>query len=366
MMERQIQMQKICMNLKLSEILFYNRYRFFYVMTNFLFNKSSRDANTKISEKCCRTYYCNANKCVLADPDVSSLTADKVFRQNYKLWIKGKHLTCDVMKKYIRTKKNDFQPALKKMFEWLLWELKYHPCSCEACVDLKLFLEQCKEPKVQYRCPNCLCGLDCHQSMPVSCHKQDGTCKGKQFCSFCFSYKAVCSFRKMIDYLKMEETSGQFDFINHVFQSSSFICNMCFVSNKRQKFENILSSRALLKKSLNTEDTVLKTKTRKQRANVLPDDILLQDLNWHIPRELTFLETKKHLQELIEERRSEIQKLEQSKTTIIEKFKKKLANIKEGNFQDKTFIEQMVMLVERKKREKIRVNMQAGTVSIFQ
>ena len=365
-MDRQIQVQKICMNLKLSEILFYNRNRFFHVMTKFLSNKSSRDTNTRISEKCCRTYYCNANKCVMADPEVSLLTADSVFRQNYKLWIKGKHLTCDVMKKYIRTKKNDFQPALKKMFEWLLWEFKHHPCTCTRCLDLKLFLEQGKEPKTQYRCPNCLCGLDCHKGTPVSCHREDGTCKGKQFCSFCFSYKSVCSFRKMIENLKVEETSGQFDLINHVFCSSSFICNMCFVSNKRQKFENILNSRVLLKKSLNAEDTVLKTKTRKQRANVLPDDILLQDLNWHVPRELTFLETRKHMQELIEQRRSEIKKLEHLKISIVDKLKKKLHNIKEGNFQDKTFIEQMVMLVERKKREKIKVNMQTGTVLILQ
>ena len=78
----------------------------------------------------------------MADPDVVSLTANHVFRQNYKLWIKGKHLTCDVMKKYIRTKKNDFQPALKKMFEWLLWEIKYHPCTCSNCIELKLFLKK--------------------------------------------------------------------------------------------------------------------------------------------------------------------------------------------------------------------------------
>ena len=170
----------------------------------------------------------------------------------------------------------------------------------------------------------------------------------------------------MIEYLKMEETSGQFDLINHVFRSSSFICNMCFVSNKRQKFENILESRALLRKSLNTEDTVLKSKTRKQRANVLPDDILLQDLNWHVPRDLTFLETKKYLQELINERRSDITTLEHSKSSIVENLKKKLVKIKEGNFQDKTFIEQMVMLVEKKKREKIKINMQTGSVIILQ
>ena len=359
-------MQKICMNIKLSEILFYNRNRFFYVMTKFLSNKSSRDANTKISKKCCRTYYCNANKCVVADSDVSSLTADSVFRQNYKLWIKGKHLTCDVMKKYIRTKKNDFQPALKKMFEWLLWEFKHHPCTCSKCIDLKLFLKQGKEPKIQHRCPNCLCGLECHKGMPVSCHNDDGTCKGKQFCSFCFSYKSVCSFRKMIEYLKMEESSGEYDLINHVFRSSSFICNMCFVSSKRQKFENILDSRVLLKKSLNAEDMVLKTKSRKKRANVLPDDILLQDLNWHVPRELSFLETRTHMQELIAQYNSEIRGLEDTKKTVVDKLKKKLSNIKEGNLQDKTFIEQMVMLVERKKRDKIKVNMETGTVHIIQ
>ena len=365
-MEKQLKLQKICMSLTLSEILFYNRNRFFHVMTNFLSNKSSRDLNTQISKKCCRTYYCNANKCIVADPDVVALTANSVFRQNYKLWIKGKHLTCDVMKKYIRTKKNDFQPALKKMFEWLLWEIENHPCNCSKCLELKLFLEQGNEPKKQFRCPNCLCGLDCHAGMQVSCHNDDGTCKGKQFCSFCFRFKAVCSFRKMIDYLKAEEVTGEYDLIHHVFRSSSFICNMCFVSSKKQKFENILKSRDMLQKSLKTEDLVLKATGRKQKADLLPDDILLQDLNWHIPKDLTFLETKAHMQSLIQTYRSKLKALEKDKTKVVDEFKNKLLSIKEGNHSDKTFIEQMVMLVERKKREKIKVNMETGSVFIYQ
>jgi len=365
-MEEQLNLQKICMNVKLSEILFYNRNRFFYVMTNFLSNKSSRDSNTKISKKCCRTYYCNANKCVLADPDVSSLTADSVFRQNYKLWIKGKHLTCDVMKKYIRTKKNDFQPALKKMFEWLLWEIKCYPCTCSKCSELKIFLDQGKEPKKQHRCPNCLCGLDCHLGIHVSCHNADGSCKGKQFCSFCFRYKPVCSFKNMIDHLKLCEMTEDYDFINHVLCSSCFICNMCFVSNKRQKFIDILASRNTLEKSLKSEDVVLKAKRRKQKADILPNDILLQDLNWHVPRELTFLETKDNMKDVIEKTRLEIVSLENKKKKVLNNFKRKLCDIKEGRYQNKTFIEQMVMLVERKQRKKIKVDMEKGTVLILQ
>lgn len=365
-MDKQMESQKICMSLNLSIILFYNRYRFFHVMTNFLFNKSSRDKKTNISRKCCRTYYCNANKCVLADPNVQTLTPNSIFRENYKLWIKGKHLTCDVMKKYICTKKNDFQPALKKMFEWLLWELKNFPCSCNKCVDLRAFLEEGKEPKKQYRCSNCLCGLECHKGLAVSCHHEDGTCKGKQYCSFCFRYKPVCSFKNMIDHLEMCQTSKDFDFINHVCSSSSFICNMCFVSNKKQKFVNILDARNTLQKSLRSEDRVVKSIRKKQRANILPDDILLQDLNWHIPRELTFLETKSYMNTVVEKNVSDIIALENEKKQVVKEFKKKLQIIKEGNFQDKKFIEQIVMLVERKKRDKIIIDMQKGTVLILQ
>ena len=54
------------------------------------------------------------------------------------------------------------------------------------------------------------------------------------------------------------------------------------------------------------------------------------------------------------------------KKEAIEKFKEKLERVKEGNYDDKRFIEQMVMLVERKKREKVQVNMQKGTVYILQ
>ncbi|MAD26149.1 MAG: hypothetical protein CMO44_18485 [Verrucomicrobiales bacterium] len=365
-MEAQLNSQKICMSIGMSAILFYNRNRFFYVMENCLSNKSSRDSNTKISKKCCRTYYCNANKCILADPNIDRLTPDSIFRQNYKLWIKGKHLTCDVMKKYIRTKKNDFQPALKKMFEWLLWEIKHYPCTCSKCSELHLFLAQQQEPRKQYRCPNCLCGLNSCKGLAVSCHNEDGSCKGKQFCSFCFRYKPVCSFKKMMDHLKLCQMTKDFDFINHVFCSSSFICNMCFVSNKRLKFVNILDARDTLEKSLSSEDIVLRQKRRRQKVDVLPNDVLLQDLNWHIPRELTFLETKSHMQDVINKNRSDIIALENKKKEVVREFKKKLSNIKNGNYQDITFIEQMVMLVERKKRDKIRIDMEKGTVLILQ
>ena len=111
---------------------------------------------------------------------------------------------------------------------------------------------------------------------------------------------------------------------------------------------------------------MLKAKGRKQKADVLPDDILLQDLNWHVPRELTFLETKAHMQSLVQTCRLKIQALDKDKREVVGDFKKKLLTIKEGNHSDKTFIEQMVMLVERKRREKIKVNVEKGTVFIYQ
>ena len=356
----------ICMSHNLSQILFYYRHQFFKVMTNHLSNKSSRDSKTQISRKCCRTYFCNANKCVMSDPMAEDLTPDFIFRQNYKLWIKGKHLTCDVMKKYIRTKKNDFQPALKKMFEWLLWELEHRPCSCAKCDSLRTFLEQDKQPKTQLRCPNCLCGLACHQGLKTSCHDADGKCKGKRFCSFCFRFKPICSFQKMMNHLKLEQMTGEYDLIKHVFLSSSFICNMCFVSNKNKKFVDMLSSRDMLQKSLRSEDTKIRFTKRRSKADVLPEDILLQDLNWHIPRELSFLQTREHMKSLLLSFQTQLCQLNREKKEAIEKFKGKLERVKEGNYDDKRFIEQMVMLVERKKREKVQVNMRKGTVYILQ
>ena len=80
-----------------------------------------------------------------------------------------------------------------------------------------------------------------------------------------------------------------------------------------RRFNNILDSRNTLEKSLNSEDIVLKAKRRKQKTNILPNDILLQDLNWHVPRELTFLETKDNMKDVIGKTRLEIIALENKK-----------------------------------------------------
>jgi hypothetical protein len=170
----------------------------------------------------------------------------------------------------------------------------------------------------------------------------------------------------MMDHLKLEQMTGEYDLIKHVFASSSFICNMCFVSNKKKKFVDMLSSRDMLQKSLRSEDTKIRFTKRRSKADVLPEDILLQDLNWHIPRELSFLQTREHMKSLLLSFQTQLCQLNLEKKEAIEKFKAKLERVKEGNYDDKRFIEQMVMLVERKKREKVQVNMQKGTVYILQ
>ena len=50
----------------------------------------------------------------------------------------------------------------------------------------------------------------------------------------------------------------------------------------------------------------------------------------------------------------------------VQDFKRKLKNVKKGDWTDKTFIEQIVMLVEKKKRQNIVVNVNNGFVHIIQ
>tara|TARA_B110000008_G_scaffold279089_1_gene324855 strand:+ start:3970 stop:5073 length:1104 start_codon:yes stop_codon:yes gene_type:complete len=355
--------QSVCMNISLNCILFLNKCRFFEVASNYLVNKSSRDSNKKISQKCCRTYYCNAKKCIQSDPEVN-LTPNDVYRRNYKLWIKGKHLTCDVMKKFVRTKKNDIQPALKKIFEWFEWEMKHYPCSCNVCSNLRLFLKEDIVPTVQYRCPKCLCGLKEHNCLNVPCHK-DGVCQGIKYCSYCFKYKASCNFSLMIREMKYNVNSNEYDLPRFVFESSVNICNLCF-NNKRGVFINSLHTREKLLKSISIENKKVGMLHKKTKKNTLPEDILLKDEGWDTPRDLTFLETRQHLIKLVEEMKTMLYMFHAKKKCCITDFKCKLENVKKGDWTDKTFIEQIVMLVEKKKRPNIVVNVKNGFVNIIQ
>ena len=128
----------------------------------------------------------------------------------------------------------------------------------------------------------------------------------------------------------------------------------------------MLSSRDMLEKSLRSEDKPIRFTKQRLKVDVLPEDILLQDLNWHIPRELSFLQTRDHMKKLLLTFKTQLCHINSEKKKAIEKFKEKLQRVKEGNYDDERFIEQMVMLVERKKREKVKVNMQKGTVHILQ
>ena len=128
----------------------------------------------------------------------------------------------------------------------------------------------------------------------------------------------------------------------------------------------MLSSRDMLEKSLRSEDKPIRFTKQRLKVDVLPEDILLQDLNWHIPRELSFLQTRDHMKKLLLTFKTQLCNINSQKKKAIEKFKEKLQRVKEGNYDDERFIEQMVMLVERKKREKVKVNMQKGTVHILQ
>ena len=353
----------VCMQWTLNQLLFYNCARFDYVMKNKLINKSSRDSCKRISEKCCRTYQCNAKKCIQSDPEAETLTPDTIYRRNYHMWIKGKHLMCDLMKKHINTKKNDIQPALKKMFEWFNWELDNYPCPCEKCVDLKLFLKTDAINRVQHRCRNCLCGLEEHEKLEFSCHI-NGVCQGRKMCSYCFKYKPQCNFGFMLKYVKNEVALKKFRLLNFMCNTSVFICNTCFITSKRNKFMNLLNKREKLTKTLNPEDKKI-GKRKRAVKNILPNDILYQDKNWEQSIDYTFLETRNRLKKQIDKLKEVQHDLRQSKKTKVAEFINKVKQVKQGICNDVTFIEQMVMLVEKKTRENIKVDVEKGIVNLI-
>lgn len=351
------------MNSNLLQILNWNRERFTHVTTKFLVNHSSRDKKKIISEKCSRTYYCNAKKCILSDPEASTLTAAMLYRRNFALWIKGKHLTCDLMKKHVKTKKNDIQPALKKIKEWLDWEMQNRPCACEDCVELRQVVAASNFPKTERRCANCMCGLECHKNLDTPCHR-DGKCCGIKYCSFCFRYKAVCSYSKMMDWLRMQMQLEEFSFVRFVFDSNMMICNTCMSANtKRTKFLKLIDNRDRLNKTLAPQE---RCRASKRHRVDLPDDALYQDRNWYYARELTFKQARKKIREtipLLEKSKIEV---EQKQHELLANFKSELQKIQSGNWSNKALIQQVVSFVEKKDADKVKVDYNTGFVKILQ
>jgi hypothetical protein len=360
-MEASLSQRTVCMQHNLNQLLFYNMSRFSHVMRNKLVNKSSRDASKKISEKCCRTYQCNARKCLLSDPEKAFLTPDIIYRRNHHMWVKGKHLMCDLMKKHVNTKKNDIQPALKKMFEWLNWEMSVHPCPCEACKKLRVFLKEGVVSHKQFRCPQCLCGLKEHECLDVSCHI-NGVCQGRKMCSFCLKYKPQCAFGFMVQFFKERVAMKDYTLLRFACDSSAYICNSCFITTKREKFMNLLTKRKKLSRSLNPEDVVVKATKKKQK--ILPEDILFQDLNWENTADLTFMETKEALQDYVQQLKDMSDEVEEKKKSHKRAFIEKVKLVQKGECNDKTLIEQIVMLVEKKSRENIQVDIDKGVVNL--
>lgn len=351
------------MNCNLLQILNWNRERFTHVTTKYLVNHSSRDKKQTISEKCSRTYYCNAKKCLVSDPEASTLTAATLYRRNFALWIKGKHLTCDLMKKHVKTKKNDIQPALKKIKEWLDWEMEHRPCACKECVELREIIRTSSFQKTERRCANCLCGLECHNNLDTPCHR-DGKCCGIKYCSFCFRYKAVCNYGKMMDWLRLQMRMEEYAFVRFVFDSNLMICNTCMSANtKRNKFLKLIENRERLNKTLAPQE---KYRASKRRRVGLPDDALYQNRNWYYSRELTFKQTRGKIKETIELMKRSKLEVEKKQDELLNNFKSELHKIQSGNWSNKELIQQLVSFVEKKDPDKVKVDYNTGFVKILQ
>ena len=125
---------------------------------------------------------------------------------------------------------------------------------------------------------------------------------------------------------------------------------------------NLLTKRKKLRRSLNPEEVVVKATKKKQK--ILPEDILFQDLNWENTADLTFMETKEALQDYVQQLKDMSDEVEEKKKSHKRAFIEKVKLVQKGECNDKTLIEQIVMLVEKKSRENIQVDIDKGVVNL--
>jgi len=189
--------------------------------------------------KSCRTYISTLSNVVCKGSEFSVALSEILIETTEEQFIREQHLTFDKVKRSRRSGRlNIYQPAFRKLFEWLKHEARKQGCSCTDCLrtcDLLLSPEKQAEEQ-RACCRNCGCGH--HYTMvgrcSRTCHVMDPrsgrmTCLGRRQCMSCLRYFPNCRFHRMIEILK-----GRPELKETVSAGRLFLCNFCFVNKTLQ------------------------------------------------------------------------------------------------------------------------------------
>lgn len=189
----------------------------------------------KMKYKSCRTYISTLSNVICFDSEFSVPLREILLETTEEQFIREQHLTFDKVKSNRRNGRlNIYQPAFRKLLEWLKHEAQKMGCTCDDCLQTcELLLCPDKQAEEQRSCcRNCGCGH--HFTMTGcstrTCHTVDAqrgsfTCLGRKQCMNCLRYFALCRYHRMIDIIKQRP-----EFTEAVSAGKLFVCNFCFVN----------------------------------------------------------------------------------------------------------------------------------------
>lgn len=190
--------------------------------------------------KSCRTYISTLSNVICEGSEFSVSVSEILVETTEEQFIREQHLTFDKVKQSRRNGRlNIYQPAFRKLFEWLKHEATKTGCQCSDCQrTCELLLTPEKQAEEQRSCcRNCGCGN--HYTIVGrccrTCHVMDPrtaqmTCLGRKQCMNCLRYFPNCRFHRMVEVLcrrpELKET---------VSAGRLFLCNFCFVNKTTQQ-----------------------------------------------------------------------------------------------------------------------------------
>lgn len=190
--------------------------------------------------KSCRTYISTLSNVICEGSEFAVPVAEILFESTEEQFIREQHLTFDKVKRSRRSGRlNIYQPAFRKLFEWLKHEAMKAGCGCDACMKTcQLLLTPEKQAEDQRSfCRNCSCGQ--HYTVfgmsSRTCHLMDSrtgrmTCLGRRQCMNCLRYFPNCRFHRMVEVLKKRPEIKE-----SVAAGRLFVCNFCFVNKTVQE-----------------------------------------------------------------------------------------------------------------------------------
>lgn len=238
----------ICFSKTLQNIYMENKHRFQFYMLQLAHCNSTRyglqRSKKKMQLKSCRTYLSTLDNVICEDSEFDLSVKEILMEQTEEQFIREQHLTFDKAKKNrLHGRTNIYQPAFRKLLQWLKYEAGLSGCKCPDCEDcVKLLL--CPETQAMEQtsvCLNCNCGkhylafgspaTPCRVCHVVDPKTGQFRCLGRVQCCKCLRFFPNCRFHRMITML-----NDAHDFIEPVRSGRLHLCNFCIV-NKSVKRE---------------------------------------------------------------------------------------------------------------------------------